>query len=531
MTEFLWDMPIDYTRITKLDDVLISDQALSQSWPASKCNTATRETVAVSRIELEGDDCWKSAPHVKEVYQRSVERLTESESEVMKNLLLEYEDVFARHDIDLGSYTTTTHRIHMGDAAPIRMRMRRTPLGFQKEEETLLQSMLEQGIVQPSESEWAAAPVIVRKRCGGLRYCVDFRKLNSVTRKDAFPIALIEECLDHLEGNTYFSTLDMASGYWQINIEPEDRHKTAFITRYGLFKHVRMAQGLCNAPATYHRAMNRILKGMVWKNVFAYLDDVIVLGKTFQDHIDNLRETLDRFRTHKTKLKPRKCALFQQEVEFLGRKVGLDSVSITHSKIETVLIWPVPRNNTEVESFLGFVNYHRDFIPDFAEKASSLYELTGLGTTFNWSSNQQEAFEILNKYMITAPVLAYPNSHDTFILDTDASNVAVGAELLQIPDGVERTIAYGSHSLTPVQRKYCTTRKELLAVVTFLNQFRFYLLGKPFVVRTDHNSLTWLMSFKYTEGQLARWLEVVSQFDMNILHRSGKLHNNADGLS
>ena len=158
--------------------------------------------------------------------------------------------------------------------------------------------MLDQGLVQPSESEWAAAPVIVRMRCGGLRYCVDFRKLNYVTRKDAFPIPLIEECLYHLEGNRYFSTLDMASGYWQINIEPEDRHKTAFITRYGLFEHVRMTQGLCNAPATYQRAMNRILKGMVWKNVLAYLDDVIVLGKTFQDHIDNLRETLDRFRTH-----------------------------------------------------------------------------------------------------------------------------------------------------------------------------------------------------------------------------------------
>ena len=164
------------------------------------------------------------------------------------------------------------------------------------------------------------------------------------------------------------------------------------------------------------------------------------------------------------KLKPWKCALFQQEVEFLGRKVGIDGVGITQSKIETVLNWPGPRNKTEVESFLGFVNYHRDFIPDFAEKASSLYELTGLSTTFNWSSNQQEAFEILKKSMITAPVLAYPYSHDTFILDTDASNVAIGAELLQVQDGVERTIAYGSHILTLAQRKYCTTRKELLAV-------------------------------------------------------------------
>ena len=200
-----------------------------------------------------------------------------------------------------------------------------------------------------------------------------------------------------------------------------------------------MPQGLCNAPATYQRAMNRILKGMVWKNVlaFAYLDDVIVLGKTFQGHSDNLRETLYRFRKYKMKLKPWKCALFQQKVELLGRKVGIDGVSIAQRKIETVLNWPGPRNKTEVESFLGFVNYHRDFIPDFAEKASSLYELTELSTTFNWLSNQQEALEILKRCIITAPVLAYPNSRDTFILDTDASNVAVGAELLQVQDWVE----------------------------------------------------------------------------------------------
>lgn len=531
ITDCLLDMPNDETELTKLDTELMPSQALCQSRLTSSPSIGTPLSSITAKHELEEDDCWKTAPHVQELYQRSIVQLNESESEVLKTLLLDYEDVFAKHDLDLGNYTATTHRIHTGDAAPVKMRMRRTPLGFQKEEETLLQSMLEQGIIQPSESEWAAAPVIVRKRCGGLRYCVDFRKLNSVTQKDAFPIPLIEECLDNLEGNQYFSTLDMASGYWQINVEPEDRHKTAFITRYGLFEHVRMAQGLCNAPATYQRAMNRILKGMVWKNVLAYLDDVIVLGKEFQDHIDNLQQTLDRFRTYKMKLKPRKCVLFQREVEFLGRKVGCEGVGITQSKIETVLNWPVPSNKTEVESFLGFVNYHRDFVPDFAKKASSLYELTGSNKTFNWSDNQQEAFETLKKSMITAPVLAYPNSYDTFILDTDASNLAVGAELLQLQDGVERTIAYGSHILTPAQKKYCTTRKELLAVVTFLNQFRFYLLGKPFVVRTDHNSLTWLMSFKYTEGQLARWLEVVSQFDMKILHRPGKLHNNADGLS
>ena len=158
-----------------------------------------------------------------------------------------------------------------------------------------------------------------------------------------------------------------------------------------------MAQGLCNAPATYRRAMNQILNVMVWKNVLAYLDDVIVLGKTFQDDMDNLQDTLDRFSTHKMKLKSWKCALFQKEVEFLGCKVGREGVSITQMKIETVLNWPVPSNKTEVESFLGFINYHRDFIPEFAKKVSVLYELTGPIKTFNWTEEQQGAFKILKK--------------------------------------------------------------------------------------------------------------------------------------
>ena len=160
----------------------------------------------------------------------------------------------------------------------------------------------------------------------------------------------------------------------------------------------------------------------------------------------------------------------------------MKGVSITQTKIETMLSWPVPSNKTKLESFLGLVNYHRDFIPEFAKKASILYKLTGPIKTFNWTEEHQGAFKILKKAMITAPVLAYANSHDTFILDTYASNVVVGAELSQVQNGVERTIAYGSHMLTPTQRKYCTTIKELLAVVTFLNQFRFYLLREPFTV-------------------------------------------------
>jgi len=442
--------------------------------------------------------------------------------------------VFACHDFDLGEFSTIMHRIDTGDAAPMRHGLRRTPLGFQDEEEAHLKQMLDNGVIQPSASEWAAAPVIVRKKDGKYRYCVDYRSLNQVTRRDSYPLPLIEECLDALVDNRFFSTLDMASGYWQILIDPADRHKTAFITKYGLFEHVRLAMGLCNAPATYQRIMTYVLQDMLWKNVLVYLDDIIVLGRTFEEHRQALESVFLKFREHRLKFKPKKCELFRTEVDFLGRRVGRHGISIPEAKVKCVVEWPIPTTKTELESFLGFINYHRDFIPNLAEHASSLYYLardTRVNDRLEWSADHQQAFDNLISAMVSAPVLAYPDPTGAFILDVDASDVAIGAELSQIQDDQERVVAYASQSLSSTQRKYCTTRKELLALVTFMNHFRFYLLGRHFLVRTDHNSLTWLMRFKNLEGQLARWLEAISQFDFRILHRSGKDHTNADGLS
>jgi transposase InsO family protein/predicted aspartyl protease len=469
--------------------------------------------------------------HLEILYQDAAKRLSPEQCEVLRNLLCEYQDVFARDSQDLGHFTTIKHHIQtMGP--PVKLRMRRTPLGFQEEEEGHLQSMLNQGVIQPSCSEWAAAPVLVRKKDGSVRYCIDYRALNDRTIKDAFPLPLIEECLDTLQGVHYFSTLDMMSGYWQVEIAEEDRHKTAFLTKYGLFEHVRMAFGLCNAPATHQRAMNFLLQGILWKTALAYLDDTIILGCSFDDHINNLEEVLRRFRLHNLKLKPKKCKLFHQEVEFLGRKVGRDGITIQDSKIQAVLDWPTPRDKTQLEQFLGFANYHRAFVPDFAGKTSCLYALTGK-REFNWGPPQQSAFESLKTLLVTAPLLAYPSTEegDTFILDTDASQVAIGAELSQIQSGVERTIAYGSQALTATQKNYCVTRKELLSVVVFTRQFRHYLLGRSFLLRTDHHSLVWLMRFKEPQSQLSRWQEELNQYDMKIIHRPGNKHVNADSLS
>ncbi len=265
--------------------------------------------------------------------------------------------------------------------------------------------------------------------------------------------------------------------------------------------------------------------------MLAYLDDVVILGKSFDDHMVNLRTVFDRFRLHGLKLKPRKCILCRPEVQFLGHRVDSQGLHITEEKIRAVWDWPVPSTRTEVESFLGFINYHRNFIKGLAEVAAPLYGLTGVKAHFVWSEECDAAFRALKELFISAPVLAFPNAKDPFILDTDASGHAVGAALSQIQDGVERPVAFGSLALSPERRRYCTTRKELLAVIMFTRQFRHYLLGRQFTIRTDHHSLVWLMRFKHPEGQLARWLEELSQFDMIIEHRAGVQHQNADGLS
>ena len=292
-----------------------------------------------------------------------------------------------------------------------------------------------------------------------------------------------------------------------------------------------MAMGLCNAPATFQRAMQLVFQGMTWREILSYLDDLNVIGKSFEDHLSNLRRSFKHIRKFGLKLKPQKCCLFQTEVPFLGKLVSRQGVSVDPNKIKAIIDWPVPKSKKDVESFLGFMNYHWDHIKDFADITVCLYELIGPKNHFNWTQEHQTSFEKLRECLVCAPILAYPNSIDKFIIDTDASDKAIGAELIQVQDGEEKVVCYGSYSLTPSQHNYCTTCKELLAVVRFCREYHHYLLGRSFIVCMDHSSLTWLMRFKHVEGQLARWLEELSQFDMTIQHQAGCKHSNADGLS
>ena len=287
-----------------------------------------------------------------------------------------------------------------------------------------------------------------------------------MTIKDAYPLPRVDDNLDTLAGARYFSTLDLASGYWQVEMDPKDAEKTAFCTRYGLYQWRVMPFGLCNAPSTFERLMERVLAGLQWKVALLYLDDVIVFSATVEQQMERLRLIFDRIRSAHLQLKPKKCHLFQEEVSFLGNRVSAQGVTTEEDKVQAVREWPVPQTVKAVRAFLGLTGYYHCFIQDYLT-AGPLIALTQKAAVFRWGDEEQKAFEELKEKLTAAPILGYPCDKGDFILDTDASQCAIGAVLSQVQDGREVVIAYGSRRLTKSERNYCVTRQELLAIVWF----------------------------------------------------------------
>ena len=469
--------------------------------------------------------------HLQQLIERSCAHLNEQQGKQVRELILEYQDVFSRDDMDIGKTDLVKHSISTGDSRPIRQPYRRLPIWQQQEAETQIKDMLERGVIEKSNSPWASPIVLVKKKDGTTRFCIDYQRLNEVTIKDAYPLPRIDDTLDALSGAEWFSTLDLASGYWQVELDEDAKEKSAFTVRGGLYQWRVMPFGLCNAPSTFERLMERILTGLHWEILLVYLDDIIIYGKTFEDELARLRVVFKKMREAKLKLKPKKCHLFKKKVAYLGHVVSAEGVSTDPDKIEAVKRWPAPKTVTEVRSFLGLASYYRRFIQGFAEIAKPLHRLTEKNNTWHWTKECQEAFRELKTRLINAPILAYPSSEGRFILDTDASGQGIGAVLSQVQDGVEKVVSYASRSLNKSERNYCVTRRELLAVVYFIKKHRHYLYGRDFEVRTDHAALKWLLSFKDPEGQLARWLDALSEYHFTITHRAGRSHGNADGMS
>ena len=444
-----------------------------------------------------------------------------------------YQDIFVGPDGVLGRTDVVKHDILTSTDRPVKHAPRRMSPQQNEIITQEVEKMLSSGVITPSDSPWASPVVLIRKKDGSIRFCVDYRKLNNITQKDAYPLPNIEDAVNTLCGAKFFCTLDLASGYWQVELSEEAKRKSAFVTREGLFEFNVMPFGLSNAPATFERLMELVLKGMTWKQCVVYIDDVIVFGTSFEETHNRLINVFDRLRQSRLKLKPKKCHLFKDSTLYLGYQVSAKGIEPDPAKLEAIRTWSPPCNLKGLRSFLGTCSYHRKFIPNFAHIAEPLIQLTRKRKypTFVWEEPQQNAFLTLRNALMTEPVLSHPQPDGEFILDTDASNYAIGGALYQIQDNEERVIFYASKTLTDSQRNYCTTKRELLAVVRMVKYFRHYLWGVPFTIRTDHASLAWLLRFKDADGMLARWLAELALFQFTITYRNGDKHLNADGLS
>ena len=321
--------------------------------------------------------------------------LTDTQRESVTKLLDRFEHVFRPTSPSMSRTPLTKHDIDTGDHSPIKMRTRRMPQAQHDIAKKEIDKMLEKGVIQESDSPWAAPIVLVSKKDGSTRFCVDYRQLNNITRKDSYPLPNIDETLDSLSGAQYFCALDLASGYWQVPLTDSAKEKTAFSTKFGLYQFNVMPFGLCNAPATFERLMERVLKGHIGNRCLVYLDDIVIYGRTFQETLDNLDEVLTRLQSAGLQCKPAKCSLFRRELMYLGFIISGKSIRPDPSKISAVKKWPVPCNINDVRSFLGFANYHRRFIQDFARIANPLTQLTRKNRQFVWSTECQQAFESL----------------------------------------------------------------------------------------------------------------------------------------
>lgn len=458
------------------------------------------------------------------------ERLDDEQQRRLDELL---ERSFNKMGTGLGCAKNVEHILDTGDAMPIKQRYYPVSPYLQNIMNQELDKMLELGVVEPSRSAWSSPVVLIKKKNNkDYRFCIDFRAVNKVTKRDAYALPYISTILDRLRNARYLSSIDLKSAYWQIPLAQDSKEKTAFtVPGRGLFQFTRMPFGLHNAPATWQRFVDNTLGHDLEPHVFIYLDDIVVATPDFDLHLEVLRKIFERLIAAGLTINREKCEMVKVELRYLGYIVDQYGLRVDPEKVSAVMNFPVPTTVKAVRRFVGLVSWYRRFVPGFSAKVVPLTHLTKKRTKFKWSEDAERAFLELKECLVSAPILTCPDFTRKFIIQTDASQKALGAVLVQQFDEGEKVIAYASRTLSSAETRYSATELECLAVIWAVKKFRCYVEGTRFEVVTDHASLRWLANLKDPAGRLGRWALQLQAYDFDLVHRKGKYHQVPDALS
>ncbi|OIR56751.1 MAG: uncharacterized protein A8A55_2499, partial [Amphiamblys sp. WSBS2006] len=445
----------------------------------------------------------------------------------------ELKAVLSKNEFDVGRTNVMECHIDTGTNQPVS----RVPYSMTRDKEDRLKGIIEELsqrklIERVRFSRWSSPAILVHQN-EKYRLCVDYRSLNAITVTESHPMPTLQQIFTSLEGARYFSTLDLTKGFWQLPVSSEDAEKTTFTTKFGTFRWNVMPFGLKNAPALFQRMIDGVIDSVRGTCALAYIDDIIVYSKTREEHVEHLKTVARLLKDANLKISPTKCRFFCKEVTYLGHNISAGKITPSGGNIEKIIRVEVPRSTKATRSFLGMVNYYRDYIPNIARIAGPLYELTEKGKKFKWEPAHDQAFRELKEALEANCTLRIPDFQKPFVVYTDASKEGLGGILAQTDDtGQEKIVKTVSRTLSPAEKNYGITELECLSVVWTLEKFRYYLVGRQFKVVTDHRALEWLDSHKDSNSKLMRWALQLQDFgDFTIQFRAGKDHGNADGIS
>lgn len=447
-----------------------------------------------------------------------------------RQLLADYEDIFT----DLPGLTSLTeHNIDTGDSLPIRCRLR--PINDTKRAilDEQIDALLVQGLIRPTSSPWASAPVLVPKKSGGYRLAVDYRRLNKITKTPTWPMARTDWLLAQLGKAEWFSTIDLSQGFFQIPVAPNDIQKTAFLCHRGKFEFVRMPFGVSGGPATFQKTMDKVFSTYLHDFCLTFLDDIIIYSKSLDDHIDHLRQVFSCLQKAGFTANPKKLQLFKRKLQFLGHVISPGQCRPDPSKVSVVKDFSVPTSIKELQSFLGLAGYYRSFIKGFASMASPLTKLLQKNTPWRWEQQEEQSFISLKEALANQAVMSLPDLNRPFTIETDASGTGLGAVLLQenVDTGLLQPIAFISRALRQHEKQYTVQEWECLSVVWAVDKFRPYIEMASFTVLCDHASLSWMFSTEVTSNRVKRWVLRLQGMNCVIKYRKGASNIPADTLS